>query len=479
MKLNKVIGASALAAAVAMMAFQPSAQIVAQDGTPQAPVIVITATPQGEAPAAEPTAGPAPVSSSADPGFEAFKVARTYLQKKIGKNLTYVTNWSYDLLLFNDVNLGCPTDGVEPRNGNNAGYSIKIQPIGDANVYELRVTYDLAQVFDCGKAGTAPGGAPIPAGGVPGSAAAAGFEVGAHVQGVPPASTSEKLKAAKLKWLKVQVKYGDGAGASIVAGIKAQGFKALVSVVGSPNDILGGDAFFTQYATFVGDLAGAGADAIEVWNEMNLDREWPNGQINPATYVQMLAKAGQAIRSKNSNTLIISGAPAPTGAAGPGGKTAAYWNDDVYLAEMAAAGAGQYVDCIGLHYNEGTTSPNASSGAAQGDNFPTRYFSPMLARGLAAFPGKKACFTELGYLSPDGYGTLPAGFTWGQGTDVNEQAQWLAEAAVRSAQSGNVRLMIIFNGDFTFFGADPQAGYALIRPGGACPACTALAAVLP
>ncbi len=41
-----------------------------------------------------------------------------------------------------------------------------------------------------------------------------------------------------------------------------------------------------------------------------------------------------------------------------------------------------------------------------------------------------------------------------------------------------VRLMIVFNVDFSTYGADPQAGYAIIRPDGTCPACTALAGVL-
>jgi hypothetical protein len=38
--------------------------------------------------------------------------------------------------------------------------------------------------------------------------------------------------------------------------------------------------------------------------------------------------------------------------------------------------------------------------------------------------------------------------------------------------------MIIFNVDFSFYGADPQAGYAMIRPGNVCPACEQLAQVL-
>jgi len=42
-----------------------------------------------------------------------------------------------------------------------------------------------------------------------------------------------------------------------------------------------------------------------------------------------------------------------------------------------------------------------------------------------------------------------------------------------------VRLMIIFSVDITQYGSDPQGAYAMIRPGGGCPACDALAAVQP
>jgi hypothetical protein len=35
--------------------------------------------------------------------------------------------------------------------------------------------------------------------------------------------------------------------------------------------------------------------------------------------------------------------------------------------------------------------------------------------------------------------------------------------------------MIVWNIDFTLYGSDPQAGFAMIRPGGGCPACDAMA----
>jgi hypothetical protein len=87
---------------------------------------------------------------------------------------------------------------------------------------------------------------------------------------------------------------------------------------------------------------------------------------------------------------------------------------------------------------------------------------------------KKICFTELGYLTPEGYSPLPAFFGWAGSTTVAQQAQWLAEAYSLGTTGGKVRLIIVFNVDFTQYGADPQAGYAMIRPGGSCPACDSL-----
>ena len=89
------------------------------------------------------------------------------------------------------------------------------------------------------------------------------------------------------------------------------------------------------------------------------------------------------------------------------------------------------------------------------------------------------CFTELGYLSPQGFtDPLPGAFAWAQNVTVPQQAQWLAEAAVAAAQSGRVRLMIVWNVDFPFWGTDPAGGYAMFRPDRSCPACDSLGNVM-
>ncbi len=482
LRVNKFLVVLAAFGFALLMFGIPSVGITnAQNATPTPAIIIITATPVGGAPpvvAATPdiAAPPAADATVAPREWQAFNAARAYLSRKINTNLRYVNSWSWELALFPDSALGCPPpSGETVIKGDTAGYQFIIQPLGNQNRYDIRVTYDLQKVYDCGIAGTAPGGSNLPAPAA-GSAVGGGFELGGHVLELG-AGTVNAMKQAKMKWVKHQVRPGDGGAFGLIANAKANGFKVLLSVVGSPQNILE-PGFFDQYAGYVGQLAAAGADGIEIWNEMNLDREWPNGQINPAKYVEMLAKAYNAIKSKNGSTLVISGAPAPTGAAGPGGKTAAYWNDDVYMLEMAQAGAAQYLDCVGVHYNEGIVSPNQASGDPR-DNYPTRYFSTMLDRALAGFGGKQACFTELGYLSPEGYGPLPGGFAWAQNVTVAQQAQWLAEAAVRSAQSGRVRLMIVWNVDFPFYGgSDPVAGYAIIRPGGGCPACATLGSVI-
>jgi LysM repeat protein len=290
-------------------------------------------------------------------------------------------------------------------------------------------------------------------------------------------SGASKMTYAGMSWVKRQLRWvpGAAADAGLINDAHAKGFKILLSVLGNPGDISGG-ANFDNYAAYVGQLAGLGADAIEIWNEMNLDREWPAGQINPATYTDLLQRSYTQIKAKNANTLVILGALSPTGAEGAFG-LAHVWNDSRYLDGLAAAGAANYADCIGVHYNEGIVSPTQASGDPR-DDYYTRYFGSMVATYYNAFGGsRQLCFTELGYLTPEGYGPLPGAFGWAGNTTLAQQAQWLGQAASLSRDSGKVRLMIVFNVDFTIYNDDPQAGYAIIRPGGVCPACDSLRAV--
>ncbi len=312
-------------------------------------------------------------------------------------------------------------------------------------------------------------GLPAP---LPGGTGMSGFGYGAHVANF---NNGDIMAQMGMTWVKKQVRYSRGASPESVAGIintaHAQGFRVVLGVVGAAGDVAGGEAYFRDYANFVGGLAALGADAIEVWNEPNLDREWQRGMIDGGLYTQLLALSYNAIKANNPNTMVIAAAMAPTGAEGAFGLDRV-WNDDRFLWAMAAAGAANYMDCLGVHYNEGLVSPAQLSGDPRNPYY-TRYMRGMINTYRAIFPTRPLCFTELGYLSGEGYPPLPGGFAWAVTTSVAEHALWLAQSIDVARASGVVRMVIFWNLNFTgVWGADPMGGYAMIRPDGTCPACT-------
>ena len=286
---------------------------------------------------------------------------------------------------------------------------------------------------------------------------------------------------ARMTWVKRQVKWHGEPAANfqhMIDGGHANGFRVLLSVIGEPGRIASNPGgYYQEFANFVAGLARGGADAIEVWNEMNIDREWPSGLISGANYTQMLSAAYHAIKSANPGTMVISGAPAPTGffqgCSTNGG------DDDCYMRQMAASGAANVLDCVGIHYNAGIVPPDASSGAPVGSSGHYSWYLPrMMNLYRSFFPSKPLCFTELGYLTGEGIGALPGGFAWASGNTLGEQASWLAGAVHRLRGSGFVRLYIVWNVDSDHWSSDPQAGYAIVRRDGRCPACDSLRAAM-
>jgi hypothetical protein len=301
------------------------------------------------------------------------------------------------------------------------------------------------------------------------------FELGGHVDSF---RRPDLMRKAGMSWIKVQT-FAGGDAAGIINMAHGNGFKVLLGVLGDKSRVTDPN-YQAEYAQSLAAMAAAGADAIEVWNEPNIDREWPTGQVSGATYTQLLAKAYNAIKAANPGTMVVSAALAPTGFFA-GGCQAGGCNDDVFLQQMAAAGAANYMDCVGAHHNAGATSPSATSGHPAAYHY-SWYFLPTLNLYYGAFGGaRKVCFTEFGYLTDDGYPPLEQAapsFAWASNTTVGQQAAWLAEAAAISINSGKVRIMIIWNVDFARYDSDPMAGYAIIRPGDSCPACDSLGAVV-
>jgi len=296
------------------------------------------------------------------------------------------------------------------------------------------------------------------------------FELGGQVAGGIGTSTADLMKSTGMTWVKYQITYQNTPPdrvADLVNNGRRNGFKVLLSITGRtyPTAI-----DFAGYNAYLGQVAALRPDAIEVWNEMNLETEWPVGEISPEQYVnEMLAPAYNTIKAVSPETLVITGALASTGV----DNKVTVWSDNSYFDGLYEAGAYNYADCIGTHHNGGATSPLVESGhPADRSGHHSWYFLPTIE---VAYEGMRKelplCITEMGYLSSEGYGPLPQDWLWAQEISAADQAQWLADGVRKSKELGYIRFMVVWNIDFTRYDIDPQGGFAIIRPDGRCPAC--------
>ncbi len=438
---------------------------------------------------AAPAAGAQPSSPSSAPGEASSGGSGTSATATARVNMRSGPGTGFNRVGFVDANSALNLDGRDPllewvRGVNSAG------TVGWVSAEFINLNFDQVAALPIVQRGTpfnldTPGGgapaqntspdtAPPAAPPVASNAPVRGFAYGGHARGLST-ETVNAMRTAGMTWVKYQVRYNQGdnpaGAANLIGDAHAKGFRILLGVVGDPGQVNNG-GYNEAYAGFVAGLAAAGADSIEIWNEPNLDREWPAGQIDPAMYTRLLAASYNAIKAQNPNTLVISAAPAPTGAeaAFPG----RVMNDDRYVRGMVNAGALNYMDCLGAHYNEGIVPPTWTSGDPRSEYY-TRYYPSMVNVYAGIINNRRPiCFTELGYLTPEGYGGLPASFSWASNVTVAQQAAWLDSVMAQAAADRRVRLVIVWNVDFQNYGADPMAGFAMIRPGGGCPACEAL-----
>ena len=307
----------------------------------------------------------------------------------------------------------------------------------------------------------------------------AAFEVGGQTHSIDTKNL-ETFEQARMNWVKLQHQWQPGASGYDVLGrvneAQDAGLKVLLNVVGPPNPT---EIDFDDFIGFVTEAAQSMPDAIEIWNGMNLSLNWPAGQIAASNYVDnMLLPSYEAIKKINPRIIVMSGGLSPTG--GFGGCVDAGCDDDVYINEMVSAGAENYIDCVGVTFNAGATAPLATSGHPfdGGDGHYSWYYASTAALYSSVF-SRPLCFTGLGYVSSEGYDALPPSFAWGADNSEDDQAQWLSEAIVLAKQADNVRMVIVYNVDFDYYGSDdPQAGYAILRPDGTCPACSLIAAAI-
>lgn len=294
-----------------------------------------------------------------------------------------------------------------------------------------------------------------------------------------------------MDWEKVQIKWADVYPEpdsaqwffydGVIDEAYRHGLNVLVSVVSAPAwtrsipERHGPPDDYNQFVAFLNELLDryeGKVHAIEVWNEQNLDREWTSANgISPEDYVRLLQMSYDAIKAKDPNIIVVSGALSPTG----DGDWVKWADDFAYLDRALAAGMLDYADCVGAHHNginlppdvafdETGTLEEASSAQFRGP-YDNPHHSWSFKTTLDTYAEKvqavdadmKLCVTEFGWPSMEGYDvTPPANFGFALDNTLQEQADYIVQAYQQMHSSGDVWLAFLFNFDYGNKGSGPE-----------------------
>ncbi len=320
-----------------------------------------------------------------------------------------------------------------------------------------------------------------------------------------------QVETLGLGWIKQQVQWGifeanpgqmDWSGYdAVVEAANRRGLKVMLSVVdapewtrsyiddnpeGAPPDDL---ALTADFLGRLVDRYRGRVHAIEVWNEQNLDREWDTaGGVNAEQYVKMLQFSYQAIKSRDPNIIVISGALSPVGATAtdPANPNRYIYMDDLeYFDRMIEAGLLNYCDCVGAHHNginmppdvawdEGFDDPTAQfRGPFDNPDHSWSFKSTLWGyheRIQAAGGDTPLCVTEFGWATAEGFDGYPPGFEFALDNTLEDQARWNVQAFQLMREWGFVRLAFLWNLNYSQLGwgpEDPNAPYGIIDMQGA------------
>ncbi|MCB9454082.1 MAG: hypothetical protein H6672_21825 [Anaerolineaceae bacterium] len=325
------------------------------------------------------------------------------------------------------------------------------------------------------------------------------YEVGIQVQVSPDFNPDNQdlwmgavADQLHMKWIKQQVRWEDIESErgnydwgqldfSLPIAAK-RGIHVMLSIVTAPEwarepgvDLSkhGPPANPQDYANFVSAILQrypGMVHAVEIWNEMNLDREWTSVQgLSAQNYVTLLRTTYQAVKAVDPGVIVISGALSPTGGwTEPDGRVSAI-DDFSYLDGLIAAGMLNYADCVGAHHNGINMNPNETWDAVTNDPtatfrgpFDNKHHSWSFRSTLQTYANKiqvassdlKLCVTEFGWASTEDLDGTPPGFEFANDNTLEEQKQWTIDAINNMEQWDIVWLAFLWNLNY-----GPQAGW--------------------
>lgn len=266
---------------------------------------------------------------------------------------------------------------------------------------------------------------------------------------------------------------------------KRQGYKILLSVAKAPSwarSVQDQDGppddpqALADFLTFMlnDTKIGQSIDAIEIWNEPNLIREWNgNLEFSGAGYMQLFRPAYDAIRAYSPNMLIVSAGLAPTG-----NIPDVSIRHEIFLQQMYDAGLGSYSDIIiGAHPYGWANAPDVrccDPGDDRGwDDDPHFFFLDNLEMTYEVMARNghgdlEVWGTEFGYGTWEGYPTDPPEF-WMYYVTPELQEQYTLRALEIAQDLDYMGQMFLWNFNFANETVIEQrqevAAYSLFYPG--------------
>lgn len=204
-----------------------------------------------------------------------------------------------------------------------------------------------------------------------------GYGVVAFVPNANLDQFSQKVQQLGMDWVRLNVNWRELEAVqgqpnfttldSVIDSLSASQMRILLTVSTSPTWARadqsedGPPDDYAPFGVFVGQLATRYAgkvQAIQIWNEPNLRREWfnSNHRLSAEAYVNLLKVAHQAIKAANPSMLVIAAGLAPTGF--NDGVNAI--DDRLYLEEMYRRGVITVTDAMAAHPGGWANPPDST-----------------------------------------------------------------------------------------------------------------------
>ena len=307
--------------------------------------------------------------------------------------------------------------------------------------------------------------------------------------------TLHKIAALRVGWIKLQANWKwlqpDRAGQFDqnfrlfqlhVQEADKRGFKILLSIAKAPDwarhvdrsedgppDDLNQLTWFIQRVT---EKLGPYIDAVEIWNEPNLKREW-TGQhpLGGASYMQLFRIGYDAVRAYSPHITVVTAGLAPTG-----NHSGVSVDDRAFLRQMYQAGLARYSDVkIGIHPYSWGNPPDflcCDNVDGQGwDDRPQFFFLQTIrdySNIIAAYNDNAQMWvTEFGWATWEDYPTQ-APEVWMAYNSATNQRDYTLRAFEIGQSRANIDLMFLWNlsyaQELTVNQRSELAAYSILYP---------------